>query len=184
MDDLNEIFISCKKDMEKVVKQLQKEIYSIRLGSKSVISFLEKIKIKCYGSFLPLIEIANINIIDNMNLTIHPWDRSIISIIDKAIIDSNLGFMPNNKGEYIHIHIPVITEEGRKNLIKKVKWQTEQAKIFIRNIRKKNNQNIKKLKLSEDLSKEGENRIQKKTSEYIQKINCLFLSKEKEILHK
>ncbi|WP_185870423.1 ribosome recycling factor [Blattabacterium cuenoti] len=183
MDELNKIFIFCKKDMEKILEKFQKEIHRLRLGSKSIISFLEEIKIKCYGTLLPLIEVANINIIDNMNLTITPWDRSIISNIDKAIIDSNLGFMPTNKGEYIHIHLPMITEEGRKNLIQKIKSQTEQAKIFIRNIRKKNNHNIKKLKLSEDLYKKGENRIQKITSEYIQKIDYFFLSKEKEILH-
>ncbi|WP_185851493.1 ribosome recycling factor [Blattabacterium cuenoti] len=182
MDEFNKIFFYCKKDMEKILEKFQKEIHRIRLGSKSIIPFIEKIKIKCYGALFPLIEVANIHIIDNINITIQPWDRSIISNIDKAIIDSNLGVMPTNKGEYIHIHLPIITEEGRKNLMKKIKSQTEQAKVFIRNTRKKNNQNIKKLKLSEDLHKKGENRIQKITNEYIQKIDCFFLSKEKEIL--
>ncbi|AFJ90936.1 ribosome recycling factor [Blattabacterium sp. (Blaberus giganteus)] len=182
MDELNDIFFSCKKDMEKILKQLKKEIHRVRLGSKSVSSFLEKIKIKCYGTFFPLIEVANISIIDNMNISIHPWDRSIISDIDKAIIDANLGFMPTNKGDSIHIHLPVITEENRKNFMKKIKLQTEHAKVFVRKIRKKNNQHIKKLKISEDVSKIGENRIQKITNEYIQKIENFFLHKEKEIL--
>ncbi|ACY40150.1 ribosome recycling factor [Blattabacterium sp. (Blattella germanica) str. Bge] len=182
MDELNDIFFSCKKDMEKILKQLKEEIHRIRLGSKSVASILEKIKIKCYGSSFLLIEVANITVVDNMNITIHPWDRSIVSYIDKAIIDANLGFMPTNKGESIHIHLPIITEEGRKNLMKKIKSQTEHAKILIRNVRKKNNQHIKKLKISEDFSKSGENRIQKITSEYIHQIDDFFLYKEKEIL--
>ncbi|AWU45235.1 ribosome-recycling factor [Blattabacterium punctulatus] len=182
MDELNKIFFSCKKDMKIILKKLQEEIYPIRLGSKSILTFLEKIKIKCYGTFLPLIEVANINIVDNMTLTVQPWDRFLISHIDKAIIDTNLGIMPTNKGDYIQINIPIITEEGRKNLIKKIKKQIEQAKIYVRIIRKKNNQSIKKLKLTQDLSKSGENSIQKITIEYIQNIDNLFLYKEKEIL--
>ncbi|AWU42492.1 ribosome recycling factor [Blattabacterium punctulatus] len=182
MDELNKIFSSCKKNMKIILKKLQEEIYPIRLGSQSILSFLEKIKIKCYGTFLPLIEVANINIIDNMTLKIQPWDRSLISPIDKAIIDTNLGIMPTNKGDYIQINIPIITEEGRKNLIKKIKKQIEQAKISVRIIRKKNNQSIKKLKLAQDLSKSVENRIQKITIEYIQNIDNIFLYKKKEIL--
>ncbi|AER40782.1 MAG: ribosome recycling factor [Flavobacteriales bacterium] len=182
MDELNKIYSSCKKEMEKILKKLQEEIHRVRLGSKSVIPFLEKIKIKCYGTFLPLIEVSNITILDHMNISIQPWDRSLTSSIDKAIIDANLGFMPTNKGEYIHIHLPIVTEEGRKNLMKKIKKKTEQAKIFVRTIRKKNNQTIKKLNFSEDLSKYGETHIQKITSEYIQKIEDCFISKKKEIL--
>nr|WP_235043230.1 ribosome-recycling factor [Blattabacterium sp. (Blatta orientalis)] len=167
--------------MEKIFKQLQEEIHRIRLGSKSVVPLLEKIKIKCYASFFPLIEVATITIVDNMNITIHPWDRAIISYIDKAIIDENLGFMPTNKGESIHIRLPILTEEGRKNLMKKLK-QKQKSKIFVRTTRKKYNQSIKRLKISEDLSKTGENRIQKITKVSIQKIDVLFFSKEKEIL--
>ncbi|WP_341655666.1 ribosome recycling factor [Blattabacterium cuenoti] len=182
MDELNNIFSYCKKDMETILEKLKKEIHRVRLGSKSVSSFLGKIKIKCYGTFFPLIEVANISIIDNMNISIHPWDRSIISDIDKAIINSNLGFIPTNKGDSIHIHLPIMTEENRKNMIKKIKLQTEHAKILVRRIRNKNNQHIKKLKISEDVSKTGESRIQKITNEYIKKIENFFLHKEEEIL--
>ncbi|BBA17426.1 ribosome recycling factor [Blattabacterium cuenoti] len=182
MDELNDIFSYCQKNMEKILEQLKKEIHRVRLGSKSISSFLGKIKIKCYGTFFPLIEVANISIIDNMNISIHPWDRSIISNIDKAIINANLGFMPTNKGDFIHIHLPTITEESRINFIKKIKLQTEHAKVLVREIRKKNNQRIKKLKISEDISKIGENSIQKITNEYIQKIEKFFLYKKKEIL--
>ncbi|WP_185868947.1 ribosome recycling factor [Blattabacterium cuenoti] len=182
MDELNNIFCSCKRDMEKILKQLKEDIHRIRLGSKSVVSILEKIKIKCYEKHSMLMEVANITIVDSMNIIIHPWDRSITSHIDKAIIDANLGFMPTNKGESIHINLPIITEEGRKNLIKKIKLQIEHAKVLIRNIRKKNNRHVRKLQISEDISKSGETRIQKITSEYIKKVDNLFLYKEKEIL--
>ncbi|WP_185857874.1 ribosome recycling factor [Blattabacterium cuenoti] len=182
MDELNNIFFSCQENMDKIFNQFKKEIHRVRLGSQSISSFLGKIKIKCYGTFFPLIEVANISIIDNMNISIHPWDRSIVSNIDKAIINANLGFMPTNKGDSIDIHLPTITEESRKNLIKKIKSKTEHAKILVREIRKKNNQNIKKLKISEDFYKMGESRIQKITNQYIQKIENFFLHKEEEIL--
>ncbi|WP_185863165.1 ribosome recycling factor [Blattabacterium cuenoti] len=183
MNGLNNIFSSCEEDMENILKQLKKEIYRIRLGSKSVSSFLGKIKIKCYETFFPLMEVSNISIIDNMNISIHPWDRSIVPAIEKAIINANLGFIPTNKGDSIHIHLPIITEESRKNLIKRIKLQIEEAKILIRKIRKNNNQCIKKLKISEDISRMGEHRIQKITDEYIQKIEDFFLQKKKEILN-
>ncbi|WP_185869528.1 ribosome-recycling factor [Blattabacterium cuenoti] len=182
MDQINDIFSSCNRDMEKIFRNLKEEIHRVRLGSKSIVSFLEKIKIKCYESYFPLIEIANITIIDDMNILIQPWDKSIVSNIDKAIIDANLGFMPTNKGDHINIRIPIITEEGRKNLMKKIKIQTDKAKILIRNVRKKNNQNIKKIKVSEDDAKIIETRIQIITEKYIQKIEDFFLYKEREIL--
>ncbi|WP_185882348.1 ribosome-recycling factor [Blattabacterium cuenoti] len=183
MEEINEIYSSCQKDMNNILKQFKNDIIRIRLGSQSLLSFLEKIKIKYYDFFIDLIKIANISILDNMNLTIRPWDKSLISIIDKAIIDSNLGLMPTNKGEYIHIRIPIMTEEGRKHLIKKIKTETEQSKILIRVIRKKYNHMMKKkLNLSQDILKEGEYHIQKITNNYIQKINEIFILKEQEIL--
>ncbi|WP_185871006.1 ribosome recycling factor [Blattabacterium cuenoti] len=182
MDELNNIFFSCRKDMKKIIEKLKEDVHYLRLGSKFTASFLSKMNIKCYGTFLPMMEIANITIIDNMNISIQPWDRSIISNIDKAIIDANLGFMPTNKGDSIHINLPIITEEERKNLIKKVKMQIEHAKVLIRNIRKKSNQNIKKLKISEDLLKSGEIRIQKITIEYIKEVDNFLKNKEIEIL--
>ncbi|WP_185850294.1 ribosome recycling factor [Blattabacterium cuenoti] len=182
MDELNNIFFSCRNDMKKIIEKLKEDVHYLRLGSKFIVSFLSKMNIKCYGTFLPMMEIANITIIDNMNISIQPWDRSIISNIDKAIVDANLGFMPTNKGDSIHINLPIITEEERKNLIKKVKMQIEHAKVLIRNIRKKSNQNIKKLKISEDLLKSAEIRIQKITIEYIKEIDNFLKNKEIEIL--
>ncbi|WP_185864387.1 ribosome-recycling factor [Blattabacterium cuenoti] len=182
MEELKNIFSSCKEKMEKTLKKLKKEIHHLRLGGKYIADFLSKMNVKCYGSTISMMEVANITVIDNMNINIQPWDHSIIPQIDKTIIDANLGFMPTNKGDYIHIRIPIITEEERKNLMKKIKVETEHAKVLIRNIRKKSNQNIKKLTVSEDLSKSGENYIQKITSEYIKKIDDFFIIKEKEIL--
>ncbi|WP_317167991.1 ribosome-recycling factor [Blattabacterium cuenoti] len=169
--------------MKKILNQLQEEIHRMRLGSQSILSILENIRVKCYGTFLPMIEISTINIVDHMNLTIEPWDRTLISNIDKAVIDANLGFMPTNKGNLLYIHLPILTEESRINLMKRIKTKIEKSKILIRTVRKKNNQSIKQLKLSDDLSKIGENHIQKTTKEYIQKIEILFHEKEKEILN-
>ncbi|WP_185877296.1 ribosome-recycling factor [Blattabacterium cuenoti] len=182
MEELKDIIFSCKKEMKIIFCNLKKEINHIRLGSKSIVSFLEKIKVKYYGSFITLIEISSITIVDNMNIIVTPWDSNTTSLIDKAIINANLGFTPTNKGTSIHIHIPVLTEESRNDLVKKIKNYTDQSKILIRNIRKKYNQYLKKLNFSEDLNKIGENKIQKITNEYIEKINILFFIKEKEIL--
>ncbi|WP_185864947.1 ribosome-recycling factor [Blattabacterium cuenoti] len=182
MEELKVIVDSCNKEMDKILNNLKQDIFHIRLGSRSIIVLLEKMKVKCYNTLLSLSEIANITIIDNMNITIQPWDLSIIGNIDKTIIDANLGFTPVNKGKLIHINLPIITEESRKNLLKKIKNYTEKSKILIRKIRKINNQRIKNIKISEDLSKIGENEIQKITTLYINKIEDIFISKKKEIL--
>ncbi|WP_185873232.1 ribosome-recycling factor [Blattabacterium cuenoti] len=182
MEKLEKIFSFCIKDMEKIFNILKKDISKIRLGIRSLASTLEKIKIKYYNKFVPLLEISSITIIDNKNITIQPWDKTIISTIDKAIIDENLGFMPTNKGGIIYIKMPSITEEGRKNLVKKIKIYTEHSKILIRNIRNKNKKNIKKLIISEDLLKLGENKIQNITSDYIKKIDFFYDQKKEETL--
>ncbi len=182
MEDLNKIFSFCKKDMQNVFLKLKKEIHTIRLGSKSVAYSLSNIKVKCYGAYSLLLEVSNITTVDNMNIIIKPWDKTILSQIEKSIIDSNLGVTPTNRGDTIHILIPVITEEGRKNIIKNIKIQSEKAKVHIRNIRKKNNNNIKKLKISKDIYKKGEIHIQIITDKYTKKIDEFFLYKENEIL--
>lgn len=177
------IINECDKEMNKIFSNLKKNSQKIRLGSRSIVSILEKLKIKCYeNTFIPLLELANINIVDNMNIEIHPWDNSLISKIDKSIIDENLGFTPTNKGKYIYINIPILTEESRKNLVKKMKNYIEHAKMLIRNSRKKTNQNIKKLKLTEDENKFFVKKIQKITEKYNQKIDLFFVKKKEEIL--
>ncbi|WP_185868437.1 ribosome-recycling factor [Blattabacterium cuenoti] len=182
MSNLNKIFSSCKKDMEKIFDQLKSEIYCIRLGSKSVSSLLGEMNVKYNNTSSLLLEVSNIHVLDHRNISIRPWDRNILPYIEKSIINANLGFTPTHKGNTIHIHLPVITEERRRFFIKKIKSQTEHAKILIRETRKKNKKNIKKIKVSEDISKNGEKYIQKITIEYIDKINDFFSKKEKEIL--
>ncbi|WP_185877818.1 ribosome-recycling factor [Blattabacterium cuenoti] len=182
MEKLDEILSLCTEEMEKIFNILKKNISQIRLGIRSLASTLEKIKIKYYNEFVPLLEISNILIVDNKNITIQPWDKTIISLIDKTIIDANLGLMPTNKGGIIYIKIPSITEEGRLDLVKKIKVYTEHSKILIRNIRKKNNQHIKKLIISDDLLKLGENKIQNITNKYIKKIDIFSNKKKEEIL--
>ncbi|WP_185882857.1 ribosome-recycling factor [Blattabacterium cuenoti] len=182
METLNEILFSCKKEMNNSFEKFKEEINRIRLGGKSISDYIGKIKVKCYGTYVPLWEISNITVVDNMNIHIHPWDRSNILDIEKFMIEANLGFMITNKGEYIHIHIPILTEETRKNILKKIKIQTEEEKISIRIIRKKNNRFIKKLNFSDDEKKKGEIQIQKTTNEFIRKIDDFFLHKKENIL--
>ena len=129
--------------------------------------------------------VANVNTPDSRTLAIQPWDKSLIRPIETAIINSNLGFAPQNDGEFIRISIPPVTEDRRKELVKRAKSESENSKIGIRNLRKDANEKIKKLQkdgLSEDDAKAGEDRVQKVVDSYIKKTDDLLENKEKEIM--
>ena len=128
-------------------------------------------------------QVANISILDARTLSIQPWDHKMLSSIDRAIVNANIGLTPMNNGEVILIHLPPLTEELRKGLVKRVKSETELSKVSLRNIRKETNNRLKKIDaLSEDLLKISEERIQKITDSYIKKTDKLFSLKEREIL--
>lgn len=144
---------------------------------------LDNVSIDYYGSLTPLGQSSNINTPDARTITVQPWDKTMLEVMDKAILDSNLGFTPMNNGEMLIINIPPLTEERRRDLAKKAKSESENAKISIRNARKDANDELKKIdSVSEDLIKDAEDQIQKLTNEFTSKVDATYSVKEVEIM--
>lgn len=170
--------------MEKAIEHLDNDIGKIRAG-KANPKMLEDLKIDYYGTLTPLPQAANINTPDPRTITIQPWDKKMIPIIEKAILAANLGMNPDNNGEIVRINVPPLTEERRKDLVKQVKKIGEDIRIAIRNIRRDAIEDLKKLKkdgLPEDMEKDAEADTQKLTDKSIKKIDELLEKKEKDIL--
>ena len=184
MSTLNEVIDQLTDQLEKNLQHTATEFSRIRAGQASP-AMLESVMVEYYGALTPLAKVANVNTPDSRTLAIQPWDKSLIRPIETAIINSNLGFAPQNDGEFIRISIPPVTEERRKELVKRAKSESENSKIGIRNLRKDANERIKKLEkdgLSEDDAKVGEDRVQKVVDSYIKKTDDLLENKEKEIM--
>jgi ribosome recycling factor len=167
--------------MENAILHLEKEMLNIRAGKANPI-MLSAVKVEYYGTPTPLSQVANVNTPDARTLTVQPWEKNLLADIEKAILVANLGFNPMNNGESIIINIPPLTEERRRDLAKLAKSESENAKIVIRAARKDANNDIKKSDSSEDIQNNFEIDIQNLTDEYIQRVDKIFIIKEKEIL--
>lgn len=170
--------------MELAVAYLEETLARIRAG-KANPKILDGIRVDYYGSQAPISNVANVGVPDARTITITPWEKSMFKVIEKAIIDSDLGIMPENNGEIIRISIPPLTEERRKALVKQSKNEAEQAKISVRNARREAIDGLKKAikeGMSEDVEKDAEDKLQKTHDRYMKKIDELFALKEKEIL--
>ncbi|MFT4521646.1 MAG: ribosome recycling factor [Bacteroidia bacterium] len=173
-----------KENMSKALEHLSIELSKLRAG-KATPSMMDGIYVEYYGSTVPLNQVANVNTPDARTLVVQPWEKTILRDIERAIINSNLGYNPQNDGEIIIINIPPLTEERRINLVKSVKVEAENGKIAIRNLRRDGNAEIKKLEkdgISEDAAKDGEGEVQKITDDYIKRIDDVVTHKEKEIM--
>lgn len=174
----------CKEKMEKAVAHTESELTKIRAG-KANPSMLDSVYVDYYGSATPLSQVSNINTTDARTIVIQPWEKTLLGTIEKAIIDSNLGLNPQNDGTIIRLIIPPLTEERRRDLVKKAKEEAEKGRVAVRNIRKDTNEAIKKLKndgASEDEIKVGEAEVQKLTDAYSAKVDQLVDAKEKDIM--
>ncbi len=184
-EELNFIYDEAEEHMQKTIAHLEHELKSIRAGKASP-QMLATVVVDYYGSPTPLSQVANVGVRDAQTLTIQPWEKNMLSVIERAIINANLGFAPNNNGEMIIINIPPLTEERRKELVKQAKEEAEIAKVSIRNIRKDANNDIKKLEknkeISEDESKSAHDKIQKLTDKYIDEVEKHLDKKEKDIM--
>lgn len=180
-EDLEFIFDSTEENMQNAIKHLEKQLLNIRAGKASP-AMLGGVMVEYYGSKTPLNQVANVNTPDARTITIQPFERSLISEIEKGIMYANLGFNPMNNGESVIINVPPLTEERRKELAKQAKAEAEDAKIGIRNDRKVANNDIKKLDVSEDEKKIAEDYIQELTDKYIKKVDTIFENKEREIM--
>lgn len=174
----------CKEKMGGAVEHLEKELHHIRAGKASP-SMLDGVLVEYYGSLTPLAQVSNVSTPDARTLAVQPWEKNLISPIEKAIMNANLGFNPDNNGEVIRINIPVLTEERRRGLVKQAHQEGEHAKVSIRGARKEANVNLKKLEkdgLSEDIEKDAEATVQKLTDEFGIKVEALVKAKEKDIM--
>ncbi|MCX8080466.1 MAG: ribosome recycling factor [Bacteroidia bacterium] len=184
MKTVQEVHDHAKIQMEKSIKHLEAELAKIRAG-KANPALLENVLVEYYGSKVPINQTASVNTQDARTLVIQPWEKSMLTPIEKAIQVANLGLNPQNDGTVIRITIPPLTEERRKELTKLAKSTGEEAKIAIRSIRKESIEAIKKLQkegLPEDEVKQAENKIQQLTDQYVAKVDQHIQSKEKEIL--
>ena len=182
---VKEVETNLKSRMEKAVGDLQHEMASIRTGRASL-GLLDNIRVDYYGTPTPLNQLANLHVPEPSLITIQPWDVSQIGPIEKAIRSSDLGLNPANDGKMIRLPIPPLTEERRKELVKKLHAAAEHHRVSVRNIRRDGNEAVKKLlkdkKITEDEEKRAHEEIQKVTDGYMGKIDQAAKTKEKEIL--
>ena len=170
--------------MEKAIEFCDGELTKIRAG-KAMPSMLDGIYVDYYGTATPLNQIGTVNTPDARTLVVQPWEKSMISPIERAIMEANIGLNPQNDGLVIRLNVPPLTEERRKDLVKKVNEEAEKGRIAIRNIRKDANEKIKRTKsegVSDDEIKGGENEVQKLTDSCITRIDRLMEAKEKDIM--
>lgn len=183
-EELNMIYDDFKASALKSLEHLEAELTKIRAG-KATPSMLNGVMVEYYGSMTPLAKVANVATMDARTITVQAWEKNILNDIAKAIINSNLGFAPQNNGEMLIINVPPLTEDRRRDLVKKSKAEGEHGKVSIRNHRKDAMDMIKDLKangLSEDMLKSAEEEIQKYTNIYIKKVDDLIELKEKDIM--
>lgn len=181
MEEFDFILETAEESMLNVISHLEKELLNIRAGKANPI-MLSNVVVDYYGSKTPLSQVANISTPDSKTLTIQPWEKSLATDIEKAILVANIGFTPINNGDSIVINIPPMTEERRFQLTKIAKQESENAKVSIRNSRKEANVEIKKVEISDDMKKNLENDVQNLTDSFIEKTDLLFSRKEKEIM--
>jgi ribosome recycling factor len=182
---LNEIKTDASARMQKCVDVLKTELMKLRTGRASA-ALLDHIRVDYYGSEVPLSQAAQVSVEDARTIQVQAWDKGLVSVIEKAIMTSDLGLTPNTAGQTIRINIPPLTEQRRKELAKVVKSEAENAKVAIRNVRRDANQAVKDLvkskQISTDDEKRGETEIQKLTDQFVAKVDDAAAAKEKELL--
>ena len=184
MQELKTYLSDAEEMMEMAILHIEDELGHIRAG-KADLRLIDSIRVDSYGSQVPINNVAGVSTPDARTIAIRPWDKSMVKVIEKAIIDSSLGIMPQNNGEIIRIIIPPLTEERRKQLVKQCSKEVETAKISIRNARRDCIEGLKKAVkegMPEDVQKEGEEKVQKLHDKYIRKVDEVFAAKEKEIM--
>ncbi len=180
-----EIVDAADLKMQEAVEFLEEDLKNYRVG-KATPAIFNGVLVDYYGTPTPLNQVASINTPDAKTIAIQPWERAMIGKIEKAILDANVGLTPSNNGEIIRCVVPALTEERRKDLIKKAKAQGETTKVTIRNARRDGIDLLKKAQkndgLSEDGEKEGEEELQKVTDKHVKAVDAIIAAKEKDIL--
>jgi ribosome recycling factor len=183
-DELNIIRELAQENMDKAISHLETELVKVRAG-KANPNLVEGIVVDYYGTPTPVSQIGNVSVADARTLTIQPWEKNMLQPIERAIIAANIGINPQNDGNMIRLFMPPLTEERRKELVKRSHGEGEHSKVAIRNIRRDAMEQVKKLQkngLSEDICKDAESKIQEMTDRYIVLVDKHLASKEKEIM--
>lgn len=182
---LNDIKKEASERMQKSVDALKVELSRLRTGRANA-ALLDHVTVEFYGSDVPLSQAANVVVEDARTISITAWDKNMVSVIEKAILKSDLGLNPNTAGTIIRINMPPLTEERRRDLVKVVKSEAEGAKVAVRNVRRDANTDIKNLAkeklISTDEEKRGETDIQKLTDQFVAKIDEAVVAKEKDLM--
>jgi ribosome recycling factor len=183
-DELNIIKDQAEEAMDKAIEHLESELIKVRAG-KANPNLVDGLVVDYYGTPTPISQVGNITVADARTLAIQPWERNMLQPIERAIIAANIGITPQNDGMIIRLFMPPLTEERRKELVKRAQGEGEHSKVAIRNIRRDAIEKIKKLQkngLSEDVCKDGEKNVQDLTDKYISLVDKHLASKEKEIM--
>jgi len=182
---VNEIFEQTQEHMGKSIDALKRDFASLRTG-KVTTGIVDNIKVDYYGTMTALTQVGNVITTDATTISITPWEKNLLPVIEKAIQEANIGVNPNNDGDFIKLFFPPMTSEQRKEIVKQARGMVEHAKVSIRNVRKDGNDQIKKLEkdkeIGEDESKKAQDRIQKLTDEHAAKVDESFKNKEADIL--
>jgi ribosome recycling factor len=182
---VNEIFEQTTANMDKSIEALKRDFATLRTG-KVTTGIVDNIKVDYYGTMTALTQVGNVIATDATTISITPWEKTLLPVIEKAIQEANIGVNPNNDGDFIKLFFPPMTSDQRQEIVKQAKGMVENAKVAIRNVRKDGNDKIKKLEkdkeISEDESKKAQDQIQKITDEHIAKIEEAFKVKEADIL--
>ncbi len=184
VEDIASIISVAEDHMQKAIGHLESELVKIRAG-KANPNMLDGIVVDYYGSTVPIGQIANVNVTDARTLTIQPWEKNMLQPIERAIINANLGVNPQNDGNIIRLFMPPLTEERRRELVKRCQGEGEHTKVAIRNIRRDAIESIKKLQkngLSEDAAKDAEDEVQQVTDKHTAGVEKHLSAKEKEIM--
>lgn len=183
-EDTSTIIAGAEEQMKKAINHLEAELVKIRAG-KANPQMLDGIVVDYYGSPMPVNQVANISVMDARTLSIQPWEKNMLQPIERAIIAANIGITPQNDGALIRLFLPPLTEERRRELVKRCQGEGEQSKVAIRNIRRDAIEGIKRLQkngLSEDVAKDAEAEVQAITDKFISAVEKHLGSKEKEIM--
>jgi len=182
---LNEIYNHTNEQMEKSLDALKRDFSTLRTG-KVTTNIVDNIKVDYYGTPTALNQVGSVITTDATTISITPWEKTMLSAIEKAIQEANIGVNPNNDGDFIKLFFPPMTSEQRQDIVKQAKGMSEKAKIAIRNIRKDANDKVKKLEkdkdISEDESKKGQTEVQKITDNFTAQVDTILSAKEADIL--
>ena len=184
MEDLNKLMADAKMHMEKALEHLDYELAKLRTGKAST-SLVADLLVEYYGTPTPLPQIANVQVSDARTILVQPWERNMLGPIERVLINANLGITPANDGEIIRLSVPPLTEERRKELVKKAKHAGEESKVGVRNSRHKALDHVKKAVkegLPEDIGKRTENDLQELVNKFVEQVDKIVAAKEKEIM--